>query len=61
MSIEALDPDTWSELQRRMFGFSRDLIKQYAMMISYGRTSGDPWIDHIIVTEVRKMLRMVPA
>lgn len=55
-------PNLYDELSRRCFGFNRDIIKRTIMLHCYGSFDLDPWVVHIIKTELRalKLQYLVP-
>lgn len=49
-------PNLYDELSRRLYGFSREIIKREFYKIAYSDDSGDPWTTHLIRTEFRKIM-----
>jgi hypothetical protein len=50
-----MTPNLYDELSRRCFGFNRDIIKRVVMLHCYGAFDMDPWLIHIIKTELRAL------
>jgi hypothetical protein len=48
-------PNLYDELSRRCFGFNRDIIKRTLVMHCYRAEGLDPWVVHIIQTELRDL------
>lgn len=46
-------PNLYDELSRRLYGFSREIIKRTLVMHCYRADNLDPWLVHLILTEMR--------
>lgn len=49
-------PNVYDELPRRLYGFNRDLIKRAIIMRCYSAEDLDPWLVHVIRTELNAMM-----
>jgi hypothetical protein len=56
---DANQDNYWDELARRCW-MSRPLVKKVALLLAYSG-SYDPWVDHIVRTEAKRMLAEAPA
>lgn len=49
-------PNVWDELSRRFYGLNRNFLKRATLEMIYGGET-DPWLDHLIATELDTMMK----
>jgi hypothetical protein len=47
--------NVYDELSRRLYGFSRDIIKRTVLLHCYRAGDLDPWLVHLIKTELHNI------